>query len=158
MKKKTLIIVMFLITLHHFSFTKKAHAGVVIGTYGVYCTRTVLEALNAGGLGVATILVSSIAGSLITFSSPSLGTKIILAGIVLDKNSDHQLSHFLNLKFPFINNETIVNELANHIEQKIDINSNYLTTIHLEPNEIKNIFIGSDLSEEQVEQITKELE
>lgn len=145
---------------------KKAEAGVVYTTTSCIA----LEWNNAGGPPVSCIVFGLIPGAALTalglvasgvtiFFNPRLAGKMALGSIVLDSQNSSGQERVLSEKFPFIDNQNVIKELAASLRSEYDkYNTNekklYVT---LPAEKVKGILEQADLSSGEINQVVLEL-
>lgn len=167
----SLVLSVFLINVS----TPKAEAGV--GLLGVGTTLAVAgyvtsddHSQNYSGLwivagviygGGAAILGSAI-GGLTAIFAPSLGVKIIYGSLFLDANGNlpkNELVHHLSQNYPFIDNQDVIEDLADSINQKYLIakKGDENVIVRFNQAEVQDIFAATDLTDAQLALITSDL-
>lgn len=136
----------------------EANAAVVVGGGLCAAHRDALCALDILIIAPAIAMAGIIPGVVIAVSlSTPLGYWVMGAGMVLDaENAQNGLAQSLAEKFSFIDDQEVINELSsglfNRFHQEKDL---YLAT--LDEASVRRILLSTDLSEEQVMTVVKEL-
>lgn len=138
---------------------KKAEAGLILGMTGAG-----LEFESAGaivGLTGVAMIATAIVTVCLTFPGDTPGFVPVL--LVLDAEgslAQNRLAASLAEKYPFINNQKVLENLASNINEKFKAeNKNGIKEIYisLDPSETINLLNPADLTDNQVSQVVKDL-
>lgn len=144
--------------------TQKAEAGVLCLAMGVVGTIAGAagsdEGAMAGLTGFAGGLVYGGIGYWIYTASSAAGW--ITTGkvfMVFDANAElpqEGLEEVLNISYPFINNQTVVRDLAFVLKSKYEFNKEE-AMVSLDENETRSILSATDLNEQQIKTVVNGL-
>lgn len=135
--------------------TPKANAGIIVAES---CNKDcdILEAFGDMLGGLMVIGGGSIIGGITAAFAPKVGLIIIASSIVLDADgslNQDKLVEYLSKKYPFIDNQEVISDLALFLKQK-----SYQTDyVSLSEDETRHALSSLDLSEEEILSVTSDL-
>lgn len=156
--KKLLSTLLIAVTLTVTLPKPEAKAGVIIGGGLCAIERNALCALDLLVITPAIAMGGIIVGTVVAVGmSTPLGYWIMGSGIVLDAESTQNgLAQGLSERFPFINDQEVVNELSTALAKNFKYEETRAVST-LDEKTVRNILSATDLSEDEIKMVVSDL-